>query len=90
MGCKNQCQFDFPRELVNPPGIIFPEQGIIAIQRASAYFNNHNPYITAACRGNNDIKFISTRKLALAYIYYITDYITKSDLSTHRTGKSLL
>src|SRR6266540_2727320 len=66
-GLQLDCRFDFPRELVEPPGMIFPEQGIIAVQRASAFINNHNPYITAACRGNNDIKFISARKLALAY-----------------------
>ncbi|CAG8780158.1 13660_t:CDS:1, partial [Ambispora leptoticha] len=47
-GLHKLCRFDFPRELVDPPGIIFPEQGIIAIQRTSAFINNHNPYITAA------------------------------------------
>ncbi|RHZ44335.1 hypothetical protein Glove_739g7 [Diversispora epigaea] len=82
-GLLKNCRFDFPRELVNPPGMIFPEQGIIAVQRTNAFINNHNPYITAACRGNSDIKFILTRKLALAYIHYITDYITKLDISTH-------
>jgi hypothetical protein len=79
-GTQRNCRFDFPRELVDPPGNIFVDQGIIAIQRCNAMINNHNPYITAACRGNNDIKFISARKHALAYIYYITDYITKSDV----------
>jgi hypothetical protein len=82
-GAGRNCRFDFPRELVDPPGMVVPEHGIIAVQRANAYINNHNPYVTAACRGNNDIKFISAKKLALAYIYYITDYITKSDASTH-------
>lgn len=82
-GSQRNCRFDFPRELVEPPGIVFAEQGIIAVQRLNAFINNHNPYITSACRGNNDIKFISARKLALAYIHYITDYITKSDVSVH-------
>jgi len=82
-GLQRNCRFDFPREFVDPPGIVFPDQGIIAVQRVNAFVNNHNPYLTAACRGNNDIKFISARKLALAYIHYITDYITKSDVSTH-------
>ncbi|RHZ89014.1 hypothetical protein Glove_19g334 [Diversispora epigaea] len=80
---QKNCRFDFPKELVNSLGMIFPEQGIIAVQCINAFINNHNQYITAACRGNNNIKFISTRKLALAYIHYITDYITKSDISTH-------
>ncbi|CAG8715462.1 7039_t:CDS:10, partial [Cetraspora pellucida] len=66
---------------LNPSRIIFPDQGIIAVQYNNAFINNHNPYKTAACRSNNDIKFIATHKLALAYVYYITDYITKSDLT---------
>lgn len=84
-GRGRNCRFDFPRELVDPPGIVIAEHGIIAPQRVNAYINNHNPYVTAACRGNNDIKFISTRKHALAYIHYITDYITKCDASIHST-----
>lgn len=80
-GLVCNCRFDFPKELVSPPGIIFPEQGVIAVQRTNAYINNHNPYITSACRENNDIKFIFAQKLALAYIYYITNYITKSNIN---------
>lgn len=82
-GVERNCRFDFPREFVERPGMVVPEHGIIAVPRANAYINNHNPYVTAACRGNNDIKFISSRKHALTYIQYITDYITKSDASTH-------
>ncbi|RHZ46002.1 hypothetical protein Glove_639g5 [Diversispora epigaea] len=67
------------------PGKIYPELGIITLQCRNAYINNHNPYITASCHGNNDIRFIATVKLALAYIHYITNYITKSDASTHNS-----
>ncbi|RHZ70488.1 hypothetical protein Glove_271g119 [Diversispora epigaea] len=84
-GRTSNCHFDFPRELVKVPGKIYPELGIITLQRFNAYINNHNPYITASCRGNNDIRFIATVKLALAYIYYITNYITKTDASTHNS-----
>ncbi|RHZ76723.1 hypothetical protein Glove_194g58 [Diversispora epigaea] len=64
---------------------IYPELGIITLQRHNAYINNHNPYITASCRENNDIRFIATVKLALVYIHYITNYITKSDASIHNS-----
>ncbi|RHZ73186.1 hypothetical protein Glove_232g142 [Diversispora epigaea] len=84
-GRASSCRFDFPRELVEAPGKIYPELGIIALQRCNAYINNYNPYITTSCRGNNDIRFIATAKLALAYIHYITDYITKSDMNTHNS-----
>ncbi|RHZ85574.1 hypothetical protein Glove_64g144 [Diversispora epigaea] len=82
-GRTSNCHFDFPCELAEVPGKIYPELGIITLQRCNAYINNYNPYITASCRGNNDIRFIATVKLALAYIYYITNYITKTDASTH-------
>ncbi|RHZ51694.1 hypothetical protein Glove_475g15 [Diversispora epigaea] len=84
-GRTSNCRFDFPRELVEVPRKIYPELGIITLQRCNAYINNHNPYITASCHGNNDIRFIATVKLALAYIYYITNYITKTDASTHNS-----
>ncbi|RHZ85965.1 hypothetical protein Glove_58g86 [Diversispora epigaea] len=64
------------------PGKIYPELGIITLQHRNAYINNHNPYITASCCENNDIRFIATVKLVLVYIHYITNYITKSDAST--------
>src|SRR6185437_2449827 len=38
-GLNKTCCFDFPRELVNPPGIILPEQGIIAVQRTNTLIN---------------------------------------------------
>ncbi|CAG8717199.1 1586_t:CDS:2 [Cetraspora pellucida] len=70
------------------PGKIYPELGVIALQHRNAYINNHNPYINASCHGNNDIRFITAVKLALAYIHYITDYIMKSDIvgQTEVTG----
>jgi hypothetical protein len=82
-GGLSTCRYNFTRQVGVAPGKIYSEFGIIALQRLNAYINNHNPYITASCRGNNDIKFIAAVKLALAYIHYITDYITKSDASTH-------
>ncbi|RHZ77787.1 hypothetical protein Glove_173g80 [Diversispora epigaea] len=84
-GRISDCCFDFPRKLVEAPGKIYSELRIIALQRCNAYINNHNPYITASCRRNNDIKFIATVKLAFAYIHYITDYITKSDMNAHNS-----
>jgi len=82
-GRMSNCHFDFLRKLVEAPGKVYPELGIITLQQLNAYINNHNPYVTSSCRRNNDIKFIATTKLALVYIYYITYYITKSDSGTH-------
>ncbi|RHZ87529.1 hypothetical protein Glove_33g191 [Diversispora epigaea] len=79
----SNCHFDFPCELVEAPGKFYPELGIITLQRCNVWINNHNPYIIASCHGNNDIRFIAIVKLALAYIHYITNYITKFDASIH-------
>ena len=46
-GSERVCRFDFPRELVDPPGMVLPEQGIIAVRRTNAFINNHNSYVTA-------------------------------------------
>ena len=45
--------------------------------------NNFNETILEAVQCNMDIKFIGSGTLAKAILYYITDYITKSQLKTH-------
>jgi len=45
--------------------------------------NNFNETIILAIRCNMDIKFIGSGPSTKAVIYYITDYITKSQLKTH-------
>ncbi|KAF9037305.1 hypothetical protein BDZ89DRAFT_884737, partial [Hymenopellis radicata] len=45
--------------------------------------NNYNETVLRACRCNMDIKFIGSGASAKAVLYYITDYITKSDLTSH-------
>lgn len=45
--------------------------------------NNFNEMIIRAIRCNMDIKFIGSGPSTKAVIYYITDYITKSQLKTH-------
>ncbi len=45
--------------------------------------NNFNETILEAMRCNMDIKFIGSGQSAKAILYYITDYIPKTQLSTH-------
>ncbi|KAG1894292.1 uncharacterized protein F5891DRAFT_985174 [Suillus fuscotomentosus] len=45
--------------------------------------NNFNASMLEAVRCNMDIKFISSGASAKAILYYITDYITKSQLKAH-------
>ena len=55
------------------------------MKRAHPMINNFNPYIISACRSNMDIKYIFSGKDAKALVYYITDYVTKSNLSFYDT-----
>ena len=73
-----------PRKLV-PVSTIDPESGNISMRRLDPLINNFNEYLIAACRSNMDIKFIWTGSDAKALVYYVTDYVTKMNLSFHDT-----
>ena len=79
---EKKCRFGFPREIVHESSID-TQTGEILLCRKDSWINNYNPWITMACRSNNDIQFIGSGAAALARIYYITNYITKSDLTTY-------
>jgi hypothetical protein len=51
--------------------------------------NNFNKTMIEAVQCNMDIKFISSGASAKAILYYITDYITKSQLKAHVTYAAL-
>jgi hypothetical protein len=42
---------------------------------------NYNPAIATSIRSNHDVSWIPTSTKALAYIYYLTNYATKTDVS---------
>lgn len=81
-GTQQTCRFGFPRELV-PQSSFDRDSGEIKLRRLDRRANNYNPWITIACRGNNDIQFIGSGASAMARVYYITNYVTKSELTTH-------
>src|ERR1700722_15425522 len=60
-----------------------PETGEICRRCLDGLVNNFNATILEAIRCNMDIKFIGSGASAKAILYYITDYITKSQLKTH-------
>ena len=79
---KKSCRMRMPRKLVLV-STIDPDTGHISIRRSDPMINNFNEYTLAACRSNMDIKFIWTGSDAKALVYYITDYVTKMNLSLH-------
>lgn len=74
------CRMRFPRSIVTESSIDI-ESGEVRLKRSHEFINNFNPWIMSACRCNMDIKYIFNGKDAKALCYYITDYVTKSNLS---------
>ncbi|CAF2181151.1 unnamed protein product, partial [Rotaria magnacalcarata] len=79
-GDKKTCRTRMPRQLI-PFSKIDPDTGHISLRRSDPWINNFNEYLIAACRSNMDIKFIWSGSDAKALVYYITDYVTKTNLS---------
>lgn len=75
-----KCRMRFPRALFEESSIDI-ETGELRLKRSDEWINNFNPTIISACRCNMDIKYIFNGKDAKAICYYITDYVTKSNLS---------
>ncbi len=71
-----------PRVLINTSSID-PSTGQIFMRRSHPWINNFNEWLISACRSNMDIKFIWSGNDAKALVYYITDYVTKSNLAFH-------
>ncbi|CAF4098595.1 unnamed protein product, partial [Adineta steineri] len=77
-----KCRSHMPRELI-AKSEINSVTGTISMKRNHKWINNYNEWIISACRSNMDIKFVWSGCDAKALSYYITDYITKSNVSFH-------
>jgi hypothetical protein len=55
----------------------------ILLRRLHPWINNFNDVVLFLLQSNMDIKYIGSGPAAKALVYYITDYITKSDLKIH-------
>ena len=75
-----ECRFDYPRELVPKSRI---EGNVIKLKRTNEMINNYNPFLMTCVRCNHDIKFILSGKDGKNIAFYVTNYATKSQLSTH-------
>lgn len=82
-GSARNCRFDLKEENFRSTSSIEPETGQIALRCLDGLVNNFNMTILEAVRCNMDIQFIGSGESAKAMIYYVTDYITKSQLKAH-------
>jgi hypothetical protein len=67
----------------NPYTHLDPETRSIMLRRLHPRISNYNEMISFLLKCNNDIKFIGSGEAAQALVFYITDYITKTSLTTH-------
>ena len=77
------CRFDHDEDNFRETTEFDPETAEICLRCLHGMVNNFNATIIEAVRCNMDIKFIGSGESAKAILYYITDYITKTDLKTH-------
>ncbi|KAI9059612.1 hypothetical protein FKP32DRAFT_1526430, partial [Trametes sanguinea] len=82
-GDTASCRFELDEDNYIPETTIDRETGHLTMRCLDGLINNYNATILEAMRCNMDIKFIGTGEDAKAVIYYVTDYITKSQLKTH-------
>ena len=76
---NRKCRFEYPRELV-AESIVNSE--IVMLKRTHEMINNFNPFLMTCIRSNHDIKIIFSGKDGKNIAFYVTDYATKSELST--------
>ncbi|KAJ3009702.1 hypothetical protein NUW54_g2705 [Trametes sanguinea] len=77
------CRFELDEDNYIPESTVDHETGELTLRCLDGLINNYNATILEAMRCNMDLKFIGTGEDAKAVIYYVTDYITKSQLKTH-------
>jgi hypothetical protein len=82
-GDRRVCRFDLKEENFRSESNFDPETGLINLRCLDGLVNNFNMTMLEAVRCNMDIQFIGSGDAAKAMIYYITDYITKSQLKSH-------
>ncbi|KAK0452778.1 uncharacterized protein EV420DRAFT_1246074, partial [Desarmillaria tabescens] len=83
------CRFDLDADNINLETYFDYEKGELCLWCLDGLVNNFNETILCAVQCNMDIKFIGSRASAKAVLYYVTNYITKSQLKTHVTYAAL-
>jgi hypothetical protein len=78
-----ECRFDLGEHRTQKCTYFDEKTGDIHLRCLDGLVNNFNATIIKAIRCNMDIKFIGSGPSTKAVIYYITDYITKSQLQSH-------
>ncbi|KZS86506.1 hypothetical protein SISNIDRAFT_420795, partial [Sistotremastrum niveocremeum HHB9708] len=81
-GNIGKCRFQYPHDIELVSRYDADTKSVI-FRCLDGDVNYFNPYMLVFCRHNHDIKCILSGRSAKAAQFYITDYITKTELKTH-------
>jgi hypothetical protein len=83
-GNVDKCRFQFPCKRISVSHFDKDSNSVI-LKYDDGTVNNYNPHILADCRHNHDLRCILSGRGAKAAMYYISDYITKTDSTPAQT-----
>ncbi|KAJ7730793.1 hypothetical protein B0H16DRAFT_1329800, partial [Mycena metata] len=63
--------------------VVDPENFSISLRRRHPWIANYNDLVIFLTKCNMDIKFVGSGEAAKAFVFYLTDYITKPGLPVH-------
>ena len=86
---EKSCRFNLDEDNVTPTTLFNEESGSLVMRHLDGMVNNYNPSISLATRCNGDIKFMASGDAAKSVLFYITDYITKTQLKSHISFSAL-
>ncbi|PPQ65631.1 hypothetical protein CVT26_000573 [Gymnopilus dilepis] len=69
--------------ILNPETIIDDQTGLIQLRRLHPWIASYTDLVIFLMKCNVNVQFIGSGDAARAFIYYVTDYITKADLPLH-------
>ena len=81
-GEPRECRFELDENKV-VDATHFSEMGSLVPRHLDGMVNNYCPTIAEACRCNSDIKFMASGDAAKSVLFYITDYISKTQQTSH-------
>ena len=78
-----ECRFGLDHQNYCESSTVDENTGEISLRCLDGMVNHYNDTMLAAVRCNMDIQFIGSGQSAKAILYYVTDYITKTQLKMH-------
>ncbi|KAI0349500.1 hypothetical protein OH77DRAFT_1364957, partial [Trametes cingulata] len=76
------CRARFPRETY-PTTMVDEDSGALRFQKRDVWINTYNPVLSYLLRCNTDVTCLLSGTQVRAIVAYVTDYVTKSSMTTN-------